>query len=90
MNNDLIIKARNIVNKSNGSSICINSEIIDSDALSFINDDEVYIHFRNRQYKDITLPLLEINDIKFDDFGGMIMVHLFSNDGQVITIHCLP
>jgi hypothetical protein len=89
MDNNLIINARDIVNKAKGSCIAVNSIQYDSDALAFINDTEVYVHFRNRIYKDINIPLSEIKDIKFDIDDMMKIVHLYSNDGQVVSIFCL-
>jgi hypothetical protein len=90
MNDKLIIEARNILNKSRGFSIAVNSVQHDSDALVFINDTEVYIHFKVREYVDINILLTKIINIEIECNYDMKIIHLYTNDGRVVSVYCLP
>jgi hypothetical protein len=89
--NNLIDKARIYINKAHGSSVVINNEVIDADALPFVNDKSVYIHFIGRnKVKPIDITFNKIKDIKFDFVGAMTIITLCLITGSKIFIHCLP
>jgi hypothetical protein len=88
---ELLDKARNYINKAHGGSVVVNNEVIDSDALSFVNDKSVYIHFLGRnKVKPIDITFNEIKDVKFDFVGAMTIISLCLVTGSNVLIHCLP
>jgi hypothetical protein len=80
---------RKLINRTKGFCIAVNSNLIDSDAMVFINYEDIFIHFKFREYEDIKIKLANIKDIKYDYIGQMIIAILYLSNDKIISIHCL-
>lgn len=88
--NELFEKAKQLIEESSGTCIARNSRLIDSDTLTWVVDDTIYIEFEQDEYEDIKINIDNIRDIKFDVIGAMTVIVLYLKRLKPILIHCLP